>query len=85
MMQMAKVRLFGIYSLKATQDEYDIEADDIEEVLLKLSKMEPNLNTGELKKSLIFVNGKSITELNMYRTKVNSGDNISILSPIAGG
>ncbi len=83
---MAKVRLFGIYSLKeATQDEYDIEADDIEEVLLKLSKMEPNLNTGELKKSLIFVNGKSITELNMYRTKVNSGDNISILSPIAGG
>lgn len=85
MMQMAKVRLFGIYNLKATQDEYDIEADDIEEVLLKLSKMEPNLNTGELKKSLIFVNGKSITELNMYRTKVNSGDNISILSPIAGG
>lgn len=82
---MAKVRLFGIYNLKATQDEYDIEADDIEEVLLKLSKMEPNLNTGELKKSLIFVNGKSITELNMYRTKVNSGDNISILSPIAGG
>jgi len=82
---MAKVKLFGIYSIKALKDEYIVEADNVEEVLLKLSEIEPSLALRELKKSLIFVNGKNITQLNMFRTRVDSKDNISILSPIAGG
>ncbi|NLY77695.1 MAG: MoaD/ThiS family protein [Tissierellia bacterium] len=82
---MAKVRLFGIYSIKVARDEFIIEAENIEEVLQKLNVMEPSLTMGLLKRSLIFVNNKNITELNMFKTKVGPNDKISILSPIAGG
>ncbi len=82
---MAKVKLFGIYSIKVAKDEYVIEADNVEELLLKLSVMEPNLTMRMLRRSLIFVNDKSITDLNMFKTQVGPNDNISILSPIAGG
>jgi len=82
---MAKVKLFGIYSLEVNKDELIIEADTIEAILLKLSSIEPNLTIKRLKGSLIFVNDKNISELNMFKTKVKPDDNISILSPIAGG
>ena len=82
---MAKGRLFGIYSIKVARDEFIIEAENIEEVLQKLNVMEPSLTMGLLKRSLIFVNNKNITELNMFKTKVGPNDKISILSPIAGG
>lgn len=85
MRSMAKVKLFGIYSIKVAKDEYVIEADNVEELLLKLSVMEPNLTMRMLRRSLVFVNGKNITDLNMFKTQVGPDDNISILSPIAGG
>ncbi|SDW16470.1 MoaD/ThiS family protein [Tepidimicrobium xylanilyticum] len=82
---MAKIKLFGILSTKVALDELIIEADNIEELLIKLSVMESNLNMEELKRSLIFVNNKNIIELNMFKTKIGPNDNVSILSPIAGG
>lgn len=81
---MAKIKLFGILSTKVALDELIIEADNIEELLIKLSVMESNLNMEELKRSLIFVNNKNIIELNMFKTKIGLNDNVSILSPIAG-
>lgn len=82
---MAKVKLYGIYSTKVENNQLIIEAKNIEELLLKLSQLEPNLNIKELRRSIIFVNNKNITELSMFKTKIEHNDNISILSPIAGG
>ncbi|CCQ92988.1 putative sulfur carrier protein AF_0552 [[Clostridium] ultunense Esp] len=85
MNSMAKVKLFGIYSIKVGKNELIIKAKNIEELLIKLSEIEPNLTMEELKRSLIFVNNRNITELSMFKTKIDHNDNISILSPIAGG
>lgn len=82
---MAKVMLFGIYSIKAGKDQLIIEAKNVEELLVKLSQIESNLTMEELKRSLIFINNRNITELSMFKTKIDHNDNISILSPIAGG
>ena len=82
---MANVKLFGIHSMKVKNNSLTIEARNIEELLLKLSSLEPSLTLEELKRSLIFVNHKNITQLNMFKTKIDSSDNISILSPVAGG
>ena len=82
---MANVRLFGIHSIKVGNNSLIIDAKNIEELLLKLAKLESSLTLKELKGSLIFVNNKNITQLNMFKTKIDSSDNISILSPTAGG
>jgi molybdopterin converting factor small subunit len=82
---MAKVKLFGIYSTKVEKDNLIIEAKNIEELLTKLTELEPKLGLKELKRSLIFVNNRNITELDMFKTKINHEDSISILSPVAGG
>jgi molybdopterin converting factor small subunit len=82
---MAKVKLFGIYSTKVEKDNLIIDAKNIGELLIKLTELEPKLSLKELKRSLIFVNNRNITELNMFKTKINHEDSISILSPVAGG
>ena len=82
---MANVRLFGIHSIKVGNNSLIIDAKNIEELLLKLAKLGSNLTLKELKGSLIFVNNKNIAQLNMFKTKIDSSDNISILSPTAGG
>lgn len=82
---MAFVKLFGIYSMKSVNNSLIIDAKNLEELLLKLIQLEPNLTLEELKRSLVFVNNKSINQLNMFKTKLNSSDNVSILSSSAGG
>lgn len=82
---MAIVKLFGIHSTKVKNSDLVIDAKNIEELLLKLTELEPSLTLGELKRSIIFINNRNITKLNIFKTKIDHDDNISILSPVAGG
>lgn len=39
----------------------------------------------QLMQCIVFVNGVSIDKLKMFRTQLNSGDKVALLSPVSGG
>lgn len=84
---MITVRFFGLTRLRIKVSSIQLEATTIDELLHKIS--EEFSNTGivvkELKQSVIFVNGTNIQHLKLFKTKLNVGDEVQILSPAGGG
>lgn len=61
------------------------EASSIKGLLKEMENQIEGMTYNELKQNVIFVNGKNITELKMYRTKLNCGDEVLFMSPVSGG
>ncbi len=61
------------------------EGNTIKEILTDISRKNPDLTVKDLKRKIIFLNGVDITELKIFRTKVEKGDEITIMSPVSGG
>lgn len=62
-----------------------LQANSIKELLKAMSNQIEGMTYNELKQHVIFVNGKNITELKMYRTKLKDGDKVLFMSPVSGG
>ncbi len=82
---MAKIKFFGLLRLKAGVSNMSAEATNIKELITILGNRIEGLDIPELKNSVIFVNGKNITDQKMYRTKLDENSEVMFLSPIAGG
>lgn len=82
---MVKVEFFGLYRLNYKMKECEIDAADIMELFRKLNEMNPVYSVRDLKNSIVIVNDVNFNELKKYRTKLNNGDKVLIMSPASGG
>lgn len=82
---MAKIKFFGLLRLKAGVSNMSADVANIKELITLLGNQIEGLDIPELKNSVIFVNGKNITDQKMYRTKLDENSEVMFLSPIAGG
>lgn len=82
---MIKVRFFGKIRIQIQTSYMDIEANSIDELFRKIEKNNDNIKYKELKKAIIFVNDVNILKLTKYKTPLQSGDEVVILSPVGGG
>ncbi len=82
---MVKVEFFGLYRLNYKMKECEIDAADIMELFRKLNEMNPVYSVRDLKNSIVIVNDVNFNELKKYRTKLNDGDKVLIMSPASGG
>ncbi|HHT83870.1 MAG: MoaD/ThiS family protein [Christensenellales bacterium] len=82
---MIKVKFYGLLRLKIGMESMEVEADSVRGLLYAMEKQLEGLTYKDLKQSVIFINGKNITDLKMYRTKLKDGDNVIFMSPVSGG
>lgn len=77
---MITVKLFGLLRLDSGIREMEMEAANVKEVFSQLAAT-GKITSKELKGCVILVNGKQGNK----RSKLNSGDTVTLLSPVAGG
>jgi molybdopterin converting factor small subunit len=77
--------LFGSLRLAAGLGELNVEAETVAEMLAVVATRCPDVTENEIRRSAIFVNGKSIAELTGFRTKLKAGDEVLLMSPAGGG
>ncbi|MDD4315830.1 MAG: MoaD/ThiS family protein [Clostridia bacterium] len=82
---MARVKFYGLLRLKSGLAETTAEARTVSELIAVLGVRIDGLDYQELKNSVIFVNGKNITEQKMYRTSLDGDSEVMFLSPVSGG
>lgn len=75
---MITVRAFGLLRLNSGISHLEMEGKSVGEVLSALPGF---LDEKEIKNCVVLVNGKTASR----RTKLKDGDEISLLSPVAGG
>lgn len=82
---MIKVKFFGVLRLDLGIVETEAEASTVKELLEVLKNSIDKLKDVNLKDYVIFVNEDNIVKLKMFRTKLNDGDVVSLMSPVSGG
>ena len=93
---MVKVRLnlLNIFALQVKKNSIDYEGNTVVDIISQFIKehqniLDPRLLNKSKKKLneqiLILVNGKSITSLKKYKTKLSDGDKLYISVALSGG
>ncbi len=83
-MAKVNVKLFGVYRVDTHISDIEIDAEKLSDLLEELNK----IAVGERKSSIsftdasVFING---TNCKKKKQKLNSGDEVWILSPASGG
>ena len=78
---MITVKLFGLLRLNSGIKELEISAKDMGEVYGALLAKAPQVTRRELMGCNVFINGKQGGK----RSKLKDGDEVMLLSPVAGG
>lgn len=76
---MITVKLYGLIRLDSGIRQQQLEADTVKEVFTQLTQL--GLRKKELDGCVILVNGKPAGK----KQKLNSGDTVQLMSPVAGG
>ena len=76
---MITVRLYGLLRMESGIRECSLDATGMKEVLAHLTEL--GISPKELKGCVIFVNGKSADR----HRKLQAGDVVQLMSPVAGG
>ena len=76
---MITVKLYGLLRIESGIRERQLEAGTIKEVLEALANH--GIPQRELHSCIILINGSSATK----RSKLNDGDTVVLMSPVAGG
>ena len=76
---MITVRFYGLLRLDSGMKEQQLEADTVKEVFTQLTQL--GLRKKELDGCVILVNGKPAGK----KQKLNNGDTVQLMSPVAGG
>lgn len=82
---MATVEFFGLYRLDFGVAAIETEASSIEELLEQLEKRFKVHTAKDLRNSIIIVNDVSFLKLKKYKTRLEKGDRVFIMSPASGG
>ena len=76
---MITVKLYGLLRLDSGIKERQLEAATVAQILDYLQSQ--GISRKDLNGAVVLVNGQSASK----RTKVNAGDVVQLLSPVAGG
>ena len=76
---MITVKLFGLLRVESGIKEKQLQAASVKEVLQQLQ--EAGIPKKELAGCVILVNGRNANK----RTKLDDGDQVVLMSPVAGG
>ena len=76
---MITVRLYGLLRIESGIKEAQVDAKNVQEVIDYLVAL--GISPKELSGCVIFVNGNSANK----RNKLTDGDNVVMMSPVAGG
>ena len=76
---MITVKLYGLLRIESGIKEKQIEASSVKEVLDTLAKH--GISQKDLNGCVILLNGSSATK----RSKLQDGDTVVLMSPVAGG
>ena len=76
---MITVKLYGLLRIDSGVKEKSLEAKTVKEVLDALADC--GIPRKDLTASVILINGKTGNK----RTKLNNGDTVVLMSPVAGG
>lgn len=82
---MVNVKFFGAARVKLGSQALQLEAANLTELLEKISAVPPNIPLMDLKNFLIYINGKPIKTLKMFKSPLKDGDEVLFLSPASGG
>lgn len=82
---MTEVTLMGLLRLSCGKNILTVEARTVGELVIAVNSQCPELSVKELKRSVIFVGDKNITNLKMFRTRLKDNDKVIIMSPVSGG
>jgi molybdopterin converting factor small subunit len=69
-------------NIKQSFDE--IDAASVDELIKKISS-KYDIKYNELKNSVVLINGKNMMNQKGLRTELHNGDEVQMLSPVAGG
>lgn len=78
---MITVKLFGLLRLDTGIRELQLEADSVKELHAALLARTDAVSRKELEGCIVMVNGKQANK----RTRLYPGDEVMLLSPVAGG
>jgi MoaD family protein len=81
---MVKVRYFGMIRMNIKQSFDEIDAASVDELIKKISS-KYDMKYNELKNSVILINGKNMMNQKGLKTELHNGDEVQMLSPVAGG
>lgn len=89
-MPAASVRLSSSLTYPQPEEEISCSGSTVEEVLRACCSARPRLEgrifRGDGRKGAgVFVNGRSVDQLQGLQTEIHEGDTIFLLAPIAGG
>lgn len=81
---MIKVKLFGAARINYKDREVELDATTVKEVLEKLAE-KYRAPLKDFKQFVYFVNDVNIDKLKMYRTPLQDGDVVTVISLGSGG
>lgn len=80
---MIKINLYGVLRIDSKLSSLTVDAASVKDALLAIKAENQALKDIELANYSIFLNGKNIN--GKLKKKLKDGDEIAIISPIAGG
>lgn len=78
---MITVKLFGLLRLQSGIKELHTEADSIKALYPVLCAQTDRISQKDLEQCVIFINGEKGTK----KSKLQHGDTVILMSPVAGG
>ena len=82
---MILVRFFGTLRLSIGESRLEIEAERIDQLLVKINQKYNKIGIKQLKNSVIFINNQNINKLERFKSRLKDGDEVLFISAIGGG
>ncbi len=82
---MASVKFFTMLRKAAGESGYESSAPNVAAMLKEVEKKYGGDMPRYLKNCIVLVNGQNISYLKGKKTKLGSGDEVSLFPPVAGG
>jgi molybdopterin converting factor small subunit len=89
-----ELNLFNLFALRTKKDKLEYEGNNVGDIIKQfINDFKETLGEGVLTKNkkklnpqmLVLLNGRNITYLNNYKTKLKEGDKLYLSFPISGG
>lgn len=82
---MVTVKFFNLLRSKYDIHEFEVLPGTINDILLQIKKMYPQVDLKDFELSVIFVNGNRVIHHAMYHKHVEDGDDVVFTHFVGGG
>lgn len=82
---MILVRFFGTLRLSIGESRLEMEAERIDQLLVKINQKYNKIGIEQLKNSVIFINNQNINKLERFKSRLKDGDEVLFISAMGGG